>query len=268
MPLCKYNDKTLILLKNKMSKKVIYILIIVFSLSCRNNTHKSYYTEVQLSSSDKTIKVPVLKINKRKFTALESQYFKHSVGGEDIKERTKILMKYTEDHLEIKFECLDDPRLEQNSYTEDNTSLFNQEVLEFFISKGENSSEDYLEIEINPNNAMFLAKISYKYKTDGSFSSEYINTKTSGVIHSVEKDVKNEKWTGILKLPLKILDYSEGVSGNTFRMNIYRIISQKDHVNSKWRCTAENSTFACWSSTMAEKPQFHSPDYFGFLILE
>jgi len=60
-------------------------------------------------------------------------------------ERTKVQLKYGDHFLEINFECLDNPWVGQNSFT-----------------------EEYLEIEINPNNALFIGKVTNRYKGDGT----------------------------------------------------------------------------------------------------
>lgn len=83
-------------------------------------------------------------------------------------------------------------------------------------------------------------------------------------MHSVVKGIKKKTWSGYIKLPLKMLQYPKVISKNTFRLNFYRIISNENHEDKNWRSNATNSTYACWSSTMAKRPQFHSPDYFAF----
>lgn len=216
-----------------------------------------------------SIKVPVLTLIKGKKTLVENLHFNHSVGGMAIKEETRVEMIYDDEFLKIAFECRDNPRMNQNFYTEDNTPMYTQEVFEIFISNGERPLEEYLEIQLNPNNALFLCKISNGYKSDGRFENNYIETKTSGIHHEVIKDERQGLWKGILNIPLELLKYPHDISESTFRMNMFRIISNEDHSpDKKWRNNANNSTFACWNSTMASKPQFHKPDYFGFLILK
>ena len=219
-------------------------------------------------TNDTKIQVPVLTINKNSFTKVKNVHLSHSIGGKPISEETIIQLKYNTDFLEIKFECKDNPRLNQNYYTEDNTALFNQEVFEIFITNGNLASEEYIEIQLNPNNALYLSKISYRYKTDENFKSEAIDTKTSGVEHSVEKDIENHTWSGSLRIPLSLLQYPKAISKTTYRLNMFRIISNKDQTDKKWRNSADNATFGCWSSTMAQKPQFHAPDYFGLFTVE
>lgn len=247
-------------------KKIITLLVftILISLSCiKESSYKK-----QIESKNQGIEVPVFKINKENFTALQSLHFYHSVGGEPIEEETLVEMKYDKDFLEIKFECRNNPRIDQNYYTQDNTYLFHQEVFELFISNGEEAKENYLEIQLNPNNALFLGKVTNKYKSDNSYALELIDISKSGVEHKVEKDVKNETWKGYLKLPIALLQYPNKKPETIFRLNMFRIISNVDHVNKDWSANVENAIFACWNSPNRAKPQFHAPEHFGYLMLE
>jgi hypothetical protein len=248
-------------------KKVMIVLFILLSLSCKEKDSNSI-TNTVLAHGNDTIKVPVLKINKKEFTTIDNLHFHHSVGGKPIQEETFVSMKYDTDFLEIKFECRSNPRLDQNYYTKDNTPIYKQEVFEIFISKGEEVQEKYLEIELNPNNALFLGKVLNRYKSDGKYAFEYIETNTSGIVHTVEKDYKNNTWKGYLKLPLTLLQYPNPTSDQIYRLNMFRVISNVDHTDKNWSATEKNSTFACWNSTMGETPYFHVPESFGILILE
>jgi hypothetical protein len=260
-----YNTKRL-----KPLLLLLLLLLALLVLSCQTEEKKTTNKTkiVLVHANDNKIEVPALIINKKNYTKIENLHFKHSVGGKPIKEETLVMMKYDSHFLDIKFECRNNPRLDQNYYTEDNSDMFMQEVFELFISKGEKSLENYLEIQLNPNNALFLGKIMYRYKSDFEYKSELINNEIAGVIHNVVKDRQNNIWSGHLRLPIALLNYPKATSDNIFRLNMYRIISNKDHFDKKWSNNVNNSTFACWSSTMAKTPQFHAPDYFGFLILD
>lgn len=256
----------------KNAKPTVLLLCSILALSCGvtkqlDNDNKAIQTN-QTMSDKKTKKLPTLTINKKSFTQLRDLNFKHSVGGQPIPEETLVMVKYDDEFLEIKFECRDNPRMDQNHFTEDNTRMYTQEVFELFISKGKEPKEDYVEIQLNPNNAMFLATIHNNFKSDGKFSSEHLDPNAMGVVHSASKDQSTNTWSGSMKIPLKLLQYPENTPDNVYRLNFYRIISQEDHTEKDWRNNAENSTFACWSSTMAESPAFHRPEYFGYMVLE
>ncbi len=250
-------------------KNYVLFVLIVLIVSCKEKAMDSTYANTtDKNQQKKTKKSPVLKLNKKKFTETESLHFNHSVGGDPIEEETWVAMKYDNDFLEIKFECRNNHRLDQNHYVKDNSAMFNQEVFELFICKGKEVQGKYLEIQINPNNALFLAKITNRFKPKREYKIEYIDTKTSGVTHTVEKDTINDIWKGSLKIPLKVLEYPKPTKEAIYRLNMFRVISNVDHADKKWSHTTETSTFACWNSTMTPTPQFHIPDAFGVLILE
>ena len=253
-----------------MKKPILFVSIIFLLLSCQeikakitNNT-KNIVIRVDIDS----LRVPVLVINKNNYTSIKNLHFSHSVGGKPIEEETEVQMKYDTEYLYIRFECRNNPRLEQNYYTKDNSALFKQEVFEIYISNGEMASENYLEIQLNPNNALFLGKVMHRYKSDNKHKVKLVNTKKADVIHTVVKNSEKKLWSGYLQIPIKILQYPKAVSNTTFRMNLFRIISNEDRVGKKWKNSATSSTYGCWISTMAKKPQFHAPEYFGFLILD
>ncbi len=248
--------------------KIIEALLLAFlAVSCYNKVIKET-KGLNLDGINIHQDNRVLKINKNKFTQVEDVYFNHSVGGKAIKEETLVWVKYDEEFLEIKFECRNNPRLDQNNYTKDNSWLFKQEVFELFISKGKETPENYLEIQLNPNNALFLAKITNNYRSNKKFALDLIDIPTSGVVHTVEKDRKNHVWKGYLKLPLRLLQHPKSTADNVYRLNMFRIISNVDHHDENWSVNEKNATFACWSSTMAKTPNFHDPNYFGYLILD
>ncbi|WP_062060366.1 carbohydrate-binding family 9-like protein [Aquimarina longa] len=247
-------------------KKIIVILLILSSLSCKKDNKDK--DQIKLTDTDSTTELPVLKINKKEFSEIDNLYFNHAVGGMPIQEETLVSMKYDDDFLEIKFECRNNPRLDQNYYTKDNSWMFRQEVFELFISKGKEAQEHYIEIQLNPNNALFIGKVNKRYKSDNAYKLQLIDVHESGIAHTAEKDIENNLWKGYLKIPLKLLDYPKTTVNNIFRLNMFRVISNVDHIDKDWIATVESATFACWSSPMTTKPQFHAPEYFGFLVLE
>jgi hypothetical protein len=246
---------------------LILPLILSFALFHNGILNEKILNQKTGDQQERHSKMPKLQINKTSFTELESLYFQHSVGGKKIQEATKVAIKYDDRFLEINFECRDNPRMDQNFFTENNSPMFNQEVFEIFISSGEEASETYWEIQLNPNNALFVAKVNNRYKTDQSFELEMIDNELAKIEHQVLKDRKNNSWKGHLKIPLQLIQDPDNKSNKVFRMNLFRIISNKDHTDPAWQNNAQNATFACWNSSMADKPNFHKPDYFGFLYL-
>ncbi len=254
---------------SRINRLLFLAISIGILISCRSEkmNESNGFKEVQLSSGG-LVKVPFLRINQKEFTAITNPFFKESVGGQLIAEETVVQLKYDSVFLYINFECRNNHRLDQNFYTEDNTSMFNQEIFEVFINQGPASSEKYLEIQLNPNNALYLSRINNRLKSSNHLDIEFIDTKTSGVIHSVKKNKATNTWIGELQIPLDLLNFPEIKVDKVFRLNFYRVISNQDHFEPEWMTNQDIATFACWSSTMTKKPQFHVPDRFGFLFLD
>lgn len=206
-----------------------------------------------------------LLINRKEETLIGSD-FRHSVGADIINERTYIKLSIDDTCFCVKFECLDNPFVEDNYYTEDNSEMWNQEVFEVFIANGTKDPTDYLEIEINPNNALFVAKMNNPDYIGSSLSAKFIDTNTSGIIHNVEKGTNF--WKGELKIPLKLIQFPDSDINDNFRINFYRIILQEKQEYKNWKCSEKNSTFACWCSTDAENAAFHRTKYFGSMKIK
>lgn len=212
-------------------------------------------------------KLPELKIHQNKYTLIDDPYFKHSVGGMPVKERTTVQMKYDASSLHIKFECKDNPRMDQNFYTVDNSPIYNQEVFEIFISQGAALPKEYFEIQLNPNDALYVSKIRYGVPRGNQFKIELLDIVNSGVVHSVSKNREHNSWSGELSIPLDFISDENNDSNGVFRFNLYRVISKRDHLDPNWMAISENAIYSCWSSTYQKEPQFHVPERFGFLYL-
>ena len=78
---------------------------------------------------------------------------------------------------------------------------------------------------------------------------------------------KKNLWKGVLKIPLSLINEQQSIA-QTYRLNMFRIISKKDQKGKTWQGNASNTTYACWNSTLSKKPNFHRPDYFGYLHLD
>lgn len=204
-------------------------------------------------------------INKK--TRLKEIYFKEAVSGNCIKEKTEVEILIRNNQFEIHFNCMDNPHINDNTYIDDNSDLFKQEVFEVFISSGTNDPTDYLEIEINPNGAIFAAYIHNKDKKGSVLKAQMIEKASSGIISMVKKGTNS--WKGVISIPLEVITRSKEYFPNDYRVNFYRIISQKQHLDTNWENSPEECIYACWKSTYSpQKPKFHRTKYFGRLYVE
>lgn len=198
-----------------------------------------------------------------KWFTLPTSHFRFATNGSKASQITNLSLKYDQSHLYIRFECHDNPFINQNSMTEHNEPLYNQEVFEVFISTGIADSDTYLEVEINPNNALWIGKIFNKdLGKTGELHTTMIPQYEANIIHSVEKEI--DSWSGILEISWRLV----GEKTDVYRINFYRIVAKKSQAELDWQCTPENSDFTCWWPTMSgEEPAFHRPKKFGVLRL-
>lgn len=167
------------------------------------------------------------------------------------------------DHLflHVKFECRNDLFVQENHMTQHNEPLYNQEVFELFIAAGEADPAQYLEFEINPNNAIWVGKIANPGLGESAFKGELVSYEECGILHEA---VKGEgSWSGQFSIPWKLI--SAGRKAH-YRINFYRIVSTKSHLEKDWVCGNDDCEFLCWSATMSgAAPAFHRPRRFGHL---
>ncbi len=204
-------------------------------------------------------------LSKDEWQPLDTSYFKHSTTGEQAPQETFVKLKYDDQYLYVDFECKQNPFWKENTYTVHNTELYNQEVFEVFIAEGTETPSRYLELEINPNNVLWIGKIHNPTKGQGGGNSaEMIGYEQSGIKHSIKTN--DDSWSGSLQIPLALVGPQQT---NNYRINFYRIVSLKSHKKSNWVCNPKECNFLCWSPTMSGKtPAFHRPEYFGKMLLK
>jgi Carbohydrate-binding family 9 len=192
-------------------------------------------------------------------------HFSHSTNGQAVNFETKVSIKSDDNFLYLTFECLQDNFVAQNNMYQHNDPLYNQEVFELFISPGFEDSKHYLEIEINPNNAIWVGTINNPtLGTTTQTLEAMISYESSGIIHEATKS--ENSWNGKLQIPWALIGKD---SKGQYRINFYRIRANQSHESPNWECDAQSCDFVCWSSTLSgESPAFHRPKRFGFLTVE
>ncbi len=219
-----------------------------------------YILFFMIPSSDYTIS-----LSKNNWKALDQKQFRHSTTGEEAPQETLVKLKYDDEYLYVDFVCKQNPYWQENTYRTHNAELYNQEVFEVFIAEGTEVPERYLELEINPNNVLWIGKIHNPTKGHGGGSStDMISYENAGIKHIVQTE--GDTWSGTLQIPLTLIGPGQT---KDYRVNFYRIVSLKSHKKADWKCNARECDFTCWSPTMSGKtPAFHRPEYFGSLHLK
>ena len=203
-------------------------------------------------------------IKQGQWTALESPRFFHSTDGAAADFPTRVKLKADAEFLHVSFVCEKDTYVEQNFYFEHNQPLYNQEVFEVFIAPGTADPAQYLELEINPNNAVWAGLISNPSRGDRSdISAAMVEPASSKILHSAEKGKKS--WSGTLSIPWTLVSAEKATQ---YRINFYRIVSTQSQTQKDWKCNVDNCAFLCWNSTLSgKKPAFHRPRRFGLLTI-
>ncbi|RDB02922.1 carbohydrate-binding family 9-like protein [Runella aurantiaca] len=206
--------------------------------------------------------VPEIHLAKGQSTTLSQNYFRHATDGKEAPQSTLVKLSFDDEYLSVDFQCLQNPFWSQNTYTMHNTEMWNQEVFELFIAEGSATPTQYLELEINPNNALFVGWIDNPTKETPQ-KLTFVPYEKAGIKHEVKAN--GDTWSGKMQIPWALL----GGKKDTYRLNFYRIVSLQSHPNTDWKCTPADCDFTCWSPSMSgATPRFHRPDAFGILHLK
>jgi len=196
---------------------------------------------------------------------LPQTHFKEARDGGEAAQETLVRLRREGAILSIEFECHGDPFWRHNTYKEHNSSLWKQEVFEVFVAKGEAIPTRYLELETNPNNALFVGRIHNPGLQGRGIELTMVPYEEAGIVHSISHSTASS-WRGELHIPLKLI--GGPTEGTVYRVNFYRIVLLEPQTNPDWECTPENASFQCWSPTMSgATPSFHRPERFGLLRL-
>lgn len=206
--------------------------------------------------------VPEIHLAKGQSTTLSQNHFRHATDGKEAPQSTLVKLSFDDEYLSVDFQCLQNPFWSQNTYTKHNTEMWNQEVFELFIAEGSATPTQYLELEINPNNALFVGWIENPTKETPQ-KLTFVPYEKAGIKHEVKAN--GDTWSGKMQIPWALL----GGKKDTYRLNFYRIVSLQSHPNTDWKCTPADCDFTCWSPSMSgATPRFHRPDAFGILHLK
>ncbi|MFN4145141.1 MAG: carbohydrate-binding family 9-like protein [Runella sp.] len=201
-------------------------------------------------------------LRQNEWTPLAHNHFYYATDGQEAPQPTMVRLKYDEQFLYIEFECLQNPFVHQNTYRQHNTDMWNQEVFEVFIAAGQETPTRYLEIELNPNNALFVGWIENP-TLEAPENLSFVPYNMAQIEHSAT--MTTDSWQGSLKLPWMLV----GGKQKNFRLNFYRIVSLQPHTNPDWKGSPDDCAYLCWSPTMSgDTPRFHRPAAFGVLKLK
>lgn len=188
--------------------------------------------------------------------------FYHSVSNSEVTQKTSIHITKSENGLHFSFLCADNLYTKYNTFKENNQPLWQQEVLEIFISHGQEVKSNYIEFQINPNNAIFLAEVSNPCLTGKNNCLNFLDPSSFNINSSTDVDYGNNEWKGEFTLPYNLI----GGYPHKYRLNIFRIIATTKPQSIEWKATPETCVYSCWKPTAGlTKPSFHQPKSFALV---
>ncbi len=207
--------------------------------------------------------LPTIYLQPNQWSDLKPATFTRATDGAVVDYPTKVKLMADSQYLHIEFECERNAFVKENYLTGHNDPLYNQEVFELFIAPGEADPVQYLEFEINPNNAIWVGKISNPgLGVTGGITAEMVGHDESGILHSIKQG--EDCWSGSFSIPWSLIT---GQREERYRINFYRIVSTKSHAEKDWVC-GHDTEFLCWNSTLSgSEAAFHRPKRFGHLVL-
>ena len=175
---------------------------------------------------------------------------------------TAVDLCWNETGLLANFDAAGD-QIRRNDYRVCNSATYNQEVVEVFIAKeGSSTPAHYLEVELTPNNVMYVAHISNPFFNGTDKQNTLVPCNASGIKHAASST--SVGWRGSLHLPWEIINVGRiPNTGDVFRANFFRV----QMLESTSECTPGSCEYGCWSSTFTIPPSFHHSDFFGTLVL-
>ena len=129
--------------------------------------------------------------------------------------------------------------------TEENSEVCEDSCMEFFF-KPDPHDINFLNFEMNPNGVLLLSI--------GKDRHGRIDLEEDHALFDIESDAKDGDWTIKLYIPKKILLKYFKKLAPVCRANFYKCGDK-----------TENPHFLAWSPVDVVEPDFHVPDFFGFI---
>jgi hypothetical protein len=172
--------------------------------------------------------------------------------GADPLQATRVRVAHDADALLLRFDC--DDRDIWATYLRRDAPLWEEEVVELFLSPGTDDPSTYFEIEVNPLGAIFDARV---MNPEGRRDSMRVDAtwNAAGLVAVVSRPLPG-LWSVSIEIPWT--DVCDGFPPPVWRANFLRIERPRDG----------NHEFSCWSPTLTDPPDFHKPRCFGRLVLD
>ena len=164
------------------------------------------------------------------------------VTGEKPRQETSAMLLWDENYLYIAFDCVDD--YIKSSMRGFNQPLYEEDVVEIFIDD-DGDKRTYMEVEVNPNNAVLHYLVHNKGSNKATFA------RTEQIIISA---VKMEKGRTFYEAAIPIIEFLNPIKdGAKWHFNLYRIDRGADG----------NDEYTAFSPT--GEVNYHHPECFATL---
>ncbi len=192
------------------------------------------------------LEVPALSVTQR-LVELPRLQLKDARNGGEPRLATSVRVGLREGILLVRFDARDEGVVA--TLTERDGPLWMEDVVEVFLSP-EDPPTVYYEFEVNPLGALFDARVE---SPDLSRAAMKVEPAWTCPGFSARVRRSRQAWSALLRIPLAPMT-PQGTP-RRWRANLYRI----DRGNP--------DEFSAWSPTLADPPDFHVPERFGFLSL-
>lgn len=169
-------------------------------------------------------------------------------------QQTRARVCFDQHALYVRFDC-DDKDI-WGHYTQRDEPLYDEEVVEVFLSPGSADPIDYFEFEVSPNGVLLDVKAHNPTSQRADLELDF-GWDCPGLRWQAGRNDVADHWWAVLVIPWAAVALP-GPLPSEWRANFYRI--ERPH--------QVEPEFSCWSPTLTDPADFHKPAYFGVLVLD
>jgi hypothetical protein len=154
-------------------------------------------------------------------------------------------------------------RVQLNAYEECNSDMFNQEVVELFITNDTVSEkpEHYYEIELTPSKGVWFGYDSNPGGERTNLSHGSLDCDQLYTWSHIEAD----RWEAGLQLPFSLIGRTRRYRVAFFRVQMHEEQWRRVAKTDKTPCGTNNCSFICANCPTTAEPDFHQSGFFGYL---
>ena len=182
---------------------------------------------------------------------------KDVTSGNSVEKKAKAKMLWSENYLYVLFDVEDDHIW--GTYQKNDDPIYDEEVVEVFITLGEKDPQNYLELQFSPLGVKFDAKVQNPtgsrhdegFAVNKSWDSnlEFVQSIVETDSHA---DYKIGRWITQVKIPAKEIGQRNFTLGDKLRGNLFRIDGYP-----------KQNSYQALMPNLESVPNFHTPKKFA-----